>query len=280
MRKYTISLVCMLTAVLLTFQYSEVRTNAIQPQAGRTGAPLELTCGDDLACHNTTPNTFTGNVAISFSGANNTYIPGTTYQVTVTVSEAGINKFGFECTSIDANGDSAGTWLSAVSGSVAFPVAGAVNHRKYVSHHNAGANNTWVIDWKAPAVDKGPLTFYAAGNAANGNALATGDHIYTSSLTIIPGVVGIDEAPANYASLFIQNLVNSDLNVQYDLSSAAQVSVILFNSLGQFEKILFTGNEPVGTHQHAFNVKNLHPGLYFVQFISGNSRHTEKIIVE
>ena len=93
-------------------------------------------------------------------------------------------------------------------------------------------------------------------------------------------VVGIDEAPANYASLFIQNLVNSDLNVQYDLSSAAQVSVILFNSLGQFEKILFTGNEPVGTHQHAFNVKNLHPGLYFVQFISGNSRHTEKIIVE
>src|SRR4030095_2762500 len=143
-----------LISLFLMFQFSEVQTNQVQPQAQKTGAPSESTCGE-VACHNTNPNTFSGNVSISFSDADNTYIPGQTYQVTVAVTETGITKFGFECTSLDANNDSAGLWLDATQGDIAYPNIPLNLQRRYVSHHNANSNNTWVINWKATVVDTG-----------------------------------------------------------------------------------------------------------------------------
>jgi hypothetical protein len=280
MHKTILSIVTVSLVVLLTFQYSDVQTNIIQPQAERTGAPQELTCGDQVACHNVTPNTGSGNVSIVFNGGNNEYVPGNTYEVAITVSEAGITKFGFECTSIDANGDSAGLWLAAVQGAIAYPLFPNTLHRRYVSHHNADATNSWVVNWKAPVADKGPLTFYAAGNAANGNLLATGDHIYTSSLTILPIIDGISNVDGTQTPFVIQNPVHDDLNIQYGLDANENITISLYDLKGTLIRILYDQDEVTGFHARSFDISEIAAGLYLVQLKSGNIHYTEKIIVD
>ncbi len=44
----------------------------------------------------------------------------------------------------------------------------------------------FLVDWTPPATDAGPITLYAAGNAANGTNTDTGDRIYTTSGEISP----------------------------------------------------------------------------------------------
>ncbi|HYW45817.1 MAG TPA: choice-of-anchor V domain-containing protein [Bryobacteraceae bacterium] len=47
---------------------------------------------------------------------------------------------------------------------------------------------TFQFDWTPPATNAGPVTFFVAGNAANGDRNFTGDLIYTSSLQLTPAV--------------------------------------------------------------------------------------------
>ncbi|MBA2407761.1 MAG: T9SS type A sorting domain-containing protein [Chitinophagales bacterium] len=278
MRKYTIYLVTICTAVVLLFQFSEVRTNSIQPPAGRTGAPGELTCGDGAACHNTTPNTGSGSVMLSFNGDNNEYVPGDTYQVTVTVLDPDASKFGFECTSIDNNGDSAGIWSGEVQGNIAFPTAGAVDDRKYVSHFMADANNTWIVNWIAPATDIGAVTFYASGNAANGNSSATGDEIYTTSLTINMAT-GIEIIESGNPFM-VESITHDYLNVQYYSAGLNSVAFQLYDLNGKHLKSFDGNSQSPGTHSTTLDVSSIPQGLYFLQYVSGNIGITKKIIID
>ncbi|MBP8137654.1 MAG: hypothetical protein KAY61_05565, partial [Candidatus Eisenbacteria bacterium] len=44
---------------------------------------------------------------------------------------------------------------------------------------------TWSFDWTAPSSPAGSVTFYAAGNAANGSEEPSGDWIFTTSATAL-----------------------------------------------------------------------------------------------
>ncbi|MBW3624913.1 MAG: hypothetical protein KY468_16045, partial [Armatimonadetes bacterium] len=48
---------------------------------------------------------------------------------------------------------------------------------------------TWSFQWTAPPQGSGNVTFYAAGNAANGNSSASGDFIYTTNAVSREGAV-------------------------------------------------------------------------------------------
>jgi len=64
----------------------------------------------------------------------------------------------------------------------------------FIEHTSAGTRSgtrngvTFQFDWNPPATNAGPVTFYVAGNAANGNSASTGDLIYTSNLQMDPVV--------------------------------------------------------------------------------------------
>ena len=51
--------------------------------------------------------------------------------------------------------------------------------------------NQWTFKWTAPTNDVGPITFYAAGNAANGDFSTSGDYIYTQKATSEVPVYGV-----------------------------------------------------------------------------------------
>ena len=159
-------------------------------KAGSNGSPGEGTCASG-SCHNSFAlNSGTGSVAISIVGLinGNIYVPGQTYQVSVTVQQQGIGLFGFGIEALQASGANAGTWTAA-SDSHILNATVSGNSRATVAHiDNTGFNSntrTWSFSWTAP-VNEIPVTMYAAGNAANGTGSTGGDYIYTTSLSLMP----------------------------------------------------------------------------------------------
>ena len=60
---------------------------------------------------------------------------------------------------------------------------------QFIEHSQAKSGNTYEFDWTPPAsADAGPVRFYVAGNAANGNGMDTGDRIFTANITLTPAV--------------------------------------------------------------------------------------------
>jgi hypothetical protein len=155
---------------------------------GNTGAPGETNC---TACHggsavNSDPDGKT-TVAVTLNGDTVTqYVLNQTYDVSVTVSHPQSNKFGFQLTALNSAGNSD-------VGTVTFGSEVSLNedtgrNRFYLNHKSnstSGTNNarTWTFRWRPEGVS-GAVTFYAAGNATNGNGSISGDRIYTTSLTV------------------------------------------------------------------------------------------------
>jgi hypothetical protein len=76
---------------------------------------------------------------------------------------------------------------------------GSLSDRQYIEHSQVGDSTfpgrlggaSWSFNWIAPASNVGPVTFYAAGNQADSNAINSDDQIYTARATTIPaGVPG------------------------------------------------------------------------------------------
>ena len=168
------------------------------PPARFTGAP-----GDNLQactqCHmGAALNSGSGSVKILLqSGAS--YIPNVKQRVSVQVSDPTQRRWGFQLTArlnSDLENGQAGDFtpvdnmtqvLCADSGPK--PCASGPS---FIEHTSAGSRNgttggvTYQFDWTPPAQDAGPVTFYVAGNAANGDGGSSGDLIYTSSVQLTP----------------------------------------------------------------------------------------------
>jgi uncharacterized protein (TIGR03437 family) len=151
-----------------------------------TGAPGEQNC---TQCHGgAAVNSGGGTLAIT--GVPTNYSPNQEATITVTLTQAGRNTFGFQLTAIDDQGRKAGD-ITATDNNRTFATTGNVqgNLRQYITHSGGGTNpGGWSFTWKAPAQAVGRITFYAAGNAANGNGGTGGDLIYTTSMSTQPGV--------------------------------------------------------------------------------------------
>lgn len=167
-----------------------VFTNIGGGPAGLTGAPSEGTC---LNCHSGSAlNSGPGSVSISLAGGATTYVPGNTYAVTVTVTEAAKTKFGFQATVL--NGSNIFTGLMNTSSSAGRVGLSSQNGRSYANHNSSSAvsatsgSNSWTFNWVAPAAGTGTVRFYASGNATNANSGSGGDKIYTTSLAITESV--------------------------------------------------------------------------------------------
>lgn len=164
--------------------------SASGPSPSFTDAPGETNC---TACHVDFPvNSGTGSVRIS--GVPRIYYPGQQILVRVTTSqEDGVN-YGFQLTAVDDLGRAAGSWtlLDTVQTQI---VEGLVGNdlRQYVEHTSAGivptsfGSKSWTFIWNAPGQFIGKVTFYAAGNAANGSGGTDGDFIYTTARASIGG---------------------------------------------------------------------------------------------
>lgn len=153
------------------------------PPNAHTAAPGEAVCSD---CHG---NLNLGGGSVTISGPPQ-YTPGQTYTITVGVSRTGQQRWGFQATALTPAHVRAGTLVATNTTRTRVETELGPN-RQYVEHTSAGtdlgvpnAAPGWTFDWVAPSSGVGPVTFYVAGNAANGNGNTLGDFIYTTALVI------------------------------------------------------------------------------------------------
>ena len=151
------------------------------PPKQRTGAPNENTCAT-AGCHiGNSLNAPGGSLVLTVP---KTYEPGEVYDIVVNLSRNGQRRWGFQMTALNENNVGTGSFKSIDANT-------QLNRsdNKYIEHTAKGTAqgtrnmHSWMFEWTAPANDVGPITFYAAGNAANNASGAGGDYIYTQSAT-------------------------------------------------------------------------------------------------
>jgi uncharacterized protein (TIGR03437 family) len=166
------------------------------PDPGHTGAPGEQTC---IACHTgTSLNGGPGRVQIGFPAE--TYAPQARHRITITVSDPNQSRWGFQLSARRADLAQAGNFaiVDATATQIICQDRRAAPCRpespiEYAEHTLAGTRPgtrnsvTFEVDWTAPSADAGPVTFYVAANAANGDNTNFGDRIYTANLAVQPG---------------------------------------------------------------------------------------------
>ena len=152
--------------------------NSFGPLDSLTGAPAENNC---TQCHlGNELNAAGGSMMLTIP---ETYIPNEVYTIVVNLSRAGQSRWGFEMTALDANGASAGSFAADEAENTQLSEAGG---KQYIKQTSIGTSqgtkdtHSWKFQWTAPDADIGPITFYAAGNAANGDFGLAGDYIYTT----------------------------------------------------------------------------------------------------
>jgi hypothetical protein len=203
--------------ILLIAALPPVFAHSYGPTARVTAAP-----GDNAractACHSGVLNSGTGSVKISLQSGP-VYIPGVKQRIMVQVSDPGQQRWGFELTArlnSDLQGGQAGHLISidnftqvVCEDNAPTPCSTGAS---FIEHTSAGTRNgtkggaIFQFDWNPPATNAGPITFYVAGNAANGDGALTGDLIYTSSVQLNPLVPA---AP----SVALGNIVSAATNL-------------------------------------------------------------------
>jgi Viral BACON domain len=176
-----------LTAMLLTDNRAiqTVRGFSSGPPGGRTGAPDELLC---TQCHQAPLNDGSGTFTII---APESYLPGETYQITVVHATEDFerHKWGFELTALSSANAKAGDLHVTDKTTQVLDNDGPFFDRQYIEHTFNGTfegqtgGAEWAFKWTAPSSDVGPVTFYAAGNQANGDGTNEGDKIFTAQAT-------------------------------------------------------------------------------------------------
>ncbi|MDE0016467.1 MAG: dockerin type I domain-containing protein [Candidatus Poribacteria bacterium] len=159
---------------------------SFDPPDEKTGAPNETTCMD---CHvGNDLNAPGGSLMLTVP---ETYTPNEVYTIVVNLSRSGQSRWGFEMTALDGDGARAG---SLKADDAANTQVSDTNSKQYIQHTSIGTAqgtndaHSWEFQWTAPDADIGPITFYAAGNAANGDSTSTGDYIYTTQSESTPAI--------------------------------------------------------------------------------------------
>jgi hypothetical protein len=172
-------------AVLILFVTAAVAYAKITgPDAGYTNAPGDL--GNCTSCHDTFHEPNVGPGSVRMNGVPSVYAPGQEYTVSITVQQGGRQRFGFQLTALDQNGNRAGT-LATLGGDMQLNGETGFGGRQYIEHTEPGtfpngvASRTWQFRWVAPSSDIGTVRFWFAGNAANGDGTNQNDYIYTGN---------------------------------------------------------------------------------------------------
>ena len=169
------------------------------PPPSVSGAPGD-TARACTQCHTGTLNSGAGSVQV-FLQSGPVYIPGVTQRVTVKVADPAQQRWGFQLTarlnSDPQNGQAGDFAVIDNLTQVICQDAGAKpcsSGPSFIQHTTAGTRNgtkggaAFQFDWTPPSSDVGPITFYVAGNAANGNGSSSGDLIYTSNVQLDPAI--------------------------------------------------------------------------------------------
>jgi hypothetical protein len=191
------------------------------------------------------------------------YKAGEIYTITVTIDHPGTEKFGFQASPQTPDGDLVGSMDLINASQTKFVGSG-----KYITHTSTGSNGTdlkvWTFSW-LPEDASGDVTFYVAINIANNDDHASGDDIYTSSLTINEDSTNIPLVIDEHEILFdLDNPVTEmlHLNIVTEYQSDMQIEIFDING-----RIVKSQNFNYSNGAFTIDTQELLAGIYFVNVI-------------
>ena len=177
------------TVTLSTAWCSDAAAFENGPPPGHTGALSEPDC---TVCHfDNDANGHDGTVKLS--GVPATYLAGQQYAISVTLVHNDLSTGGFQLAIRDITGNPAGK-LNAIQDDVkTITVDGSeqvyVQHDKPRKKHDDETDIQWTVVWTAPGGNR-DLIIGVAVVAANDDASALGDYVYTTTARINSSRVG------------------------------------------------------------------------------------------
>ena len=251
----------LLASVCLLMSYS------IDPPNGKTGAPGDSYCTE---CHVQPSASIQG--TFSVEGFPSAITPGQVYPLTVVVRDTSGNgvRAGFQLTILGPTNTKAGTLASPSQSSAIANASG----RQYFEHRPAVAfpdSNVvrWTVAWTAPELASGStVTFFAAGNIANGNFQNTGDRVLSSTGSGTVVVSSIDDITSIKPTLY-PNPGTNELHLTTSTSEKPDGTIHFFNSTGSL-----VGTAPC--IQGDVDVPSIPPGVYWTEIQLGSDSFFSK----
>jgi Secretion system C-terminal sorting domain len=279
--KKQVLLIVVCTAFLITLSAEKMDDNG---KAGYTGSPGELNCTD---CHDTNAlNSGGGSVTLTSTNMTNwVYDPGITYHMIATVSRATDTLFGVCVEALFPSGNNAGTLVitSATTTQIKTKTVNGVSRRSVVHKQDVTGLDSFAFtfDWTAPATNSGDVTFYFAGNAANGDGEESGDYIYIDSKICafnLSNKINSFEDKKNM-SVFPMP-IQDHFTMNYNLNSTGIVNIKLYSITGELVSVLTSKVMSSGTHSEKFYLPTvLSPGNYILSVESDSEINSRKILI-
>lgn len=254
---------------------------------GLTGAPgdTKLTNGDAVtcqSCHNS--GSFNSSATLElFNEAGTTavtkYEPTKIYTIRVTVNAAAGTPagYGFQMIDIRKSNDANLKGFEAAQAS-GIKLTTLTNGRVYAEHNARSTSKAFNVKWKAPASGTGIVTFYAVGNAVNGNGGTSGDNgtasvkidfaEMTSSVTDLAAQVQMSISPNPTTEGVVLSLSSKvSKKVQVRMTDVSGRTVISENWQIQ-----------AGENSKRWDISHLAKGAYMIQVIENQDIISKKII--
>lgn len=255
-------------------------------RAGVTGAPGELTC-NQTSCHNSYAlNSGTGSVSATSTMNNWTYIPGTTYSISVKVRRIGNVLFGVGAEVLKPNGDNAGTLVVTNTSrtSIKSRLIGSYYRRSIVHTLNGGRLNdscVFTFNWTAPSTNIGDVTLYAAGNCSNNNTTAVGDYIYTMNQLISPDLTsGVNDLLQSSHSFTLFPVPASEfVTLRLDNLNTSEGSITLTDMSGKNIETLFSGTLNAGLFEKQLSLPSVKSGTYLITVQTAEGSRTKRLMI-
>lgn len=212
-------------------------------------------------CHS--GGNFSASVSITTNIPATGYEPNTDYDITVLLNQSGASRHGFALTA-EKNADN-----SKVGTFTPTSTTRLVNGGANITQSDADSGSIWTFTWTSPSTNEGPVTFYAAGNAANGNGSPSGDQIVTSSLSA-PSL-GISEAKRLVFNMYPNP--SSDL-VQIELpTGTTEAEAGVFDYKGRRVNV-----KRISPNDNQLDVSDLAAGIYLIRISTDEKVGIQKLI--
>ena len=254
---------------------------------GLTGAPgdTKLTNGDAVtcqSCHNS--GSFNPSATLElFNEAGTTavtkYEPTKIYTIRVTINAAAGTPAGYGFQMIDirkSNDANVKGFVSAQNAGIQLTTL--TNGRVYAEHNARSGTKTFNVKWKAPASGTGIVTFYAVGNAVNGNGGTSGDNGTASvKIDFSEMTSSVNELAAQIQMSISPNPTTEGVVLSLSSKVSKKVQMRMTDVSG---RAVISENWQIqaGENSKKWDISQLAKGAYMIQIIENQDVISKKII--
>jgi hypothetical protein len=243
--------------------------------SGRTQSPKDILNNPNSCeeCHgggSSIPTiTLTANPAF---GPGNTYIPGTNYTITYTVS--GYPNFGF-----DLEIDNGNTSTSTALGTLSKGTNTKISSLEVIHTSPIPTGSSATFNWTAP--NNGTAYLYSTALGVNGTGSTSGDKQAFYNLVLTPEPLGIEETILNLNDIkLFPNPAKETATLNYYLNKDSQVTINISDLNGKIVTTQINEDASEGSYTKKLDLSDLKAGTYFVKIKSDDNSVTKKLVVQ